>query len=116
MFKWSDDNRVPAAPLPSMKAPPRSARMEEQSMGGAAVPQQHAMGVPEQQVGGALERQAEEVPEQQARGALERRAEERPMAETVGPPPQDVGVDPKATAGSLGRHHRFKKLYRQTKP
>ena len=112
MFKWSDDNRVPAAPLPSMKAPPRSARMEEQSMGGAAVPQQHAMGVPEQQVGGALERQAEEVPEQQARRAPEQRVEERSTTETVGPPPQDVGVGPKATTGGTGWQRRFKKLYR----
>lgn len=37
------------------------------------------------------------------------------MIETVGPPPQDIGVDPKATARGSGRHHRFKKLYRQTK-
>jgi len=79
-------------------------------MGGEEVPQQWTTEVPEQQARGAPERQAEEVPEQQARGALERRAEERPMAETVGPPPQDVGVDPKATAGGSSRHRAVQEI------
>ena len=69
--------------------------------------------VPEQQARGALERRAEEVPEQQARGAPNRWAKERLMVETMGPPPQDTGVDPKATARGSGRQRRFRKVYWQ---
>ena len=75
--------------------------------------EQQAKGVPEQQARGVLERWAEGVPEQQARGVPERRAEERLTAETVGPPPQDAGIDPKATAGGSGRQRRFRKIYRK---
>ena len=70
-------------------------------------------GVPEQQARGVPEQRAEGVPEQQARGVLERRVEERPMAETVGPPPQDVGIDPKAATRGSGRQHRFRKIYQK---
>ena len=121
MFEWSDDDEVLVAPPPSTKAPSRNTRAEEQSRGGEEVPQKQATGVPEQQAKGVPEQQArrvperraEGVPEQQARGALELWAEERPMAETAGPPPQDVGVDPKAAAGGSGRQRRFRKIYRK---
>ena len=66
------------------------------------------MGVPEQQAMGVPNRQAEEV--------LEQQAEQRPTVEEAGPPPQSTEVDPTATPGGSGRHRRFKKLYRQTKP
>ena len=131
MFEWSDDDEVPVAPPPSMKAPPRSTRVEEQLMRGEEAPQQRATEVPEQRARGAPERQAEEVPEQLARGALERRAEEvpeqqprgaperrveeRPTAETAGPPPQDAGVDPKAAVGGSSRHRRFKEALNRNK-
>ena len=48
MFEWSDDDEVPVAPPQSMKVPPRTARVEEQSRGGEGVPQQQVMGVPKQ--------------------------------------------------------------------
>ena len=105
VFEWSDDDDVPVAPPPSMKAPPRSTRARRNSRWeGRKFPQQWVMEVPEQQARGASKRQAEEVPEQQARGALERWAEERPIAEIVGYPPQDAGVGTKAAAGGSGRH------------
>ena len=44
---------------------------------------------------------------------MERREEERPTAETVGPPPQDAGIDPKAAAGGSGRQRRFRKIYQK---
>ena len=92
MSEWSDDDGAPVAPPQSTKVPPRNTRAEVQSKRG------------------------EEVPKQQVRGAPERRAEERSTTEIAGPPPQDIGVDPKAMAGGSGRHRRFKKLYWQTKP
>ena len=64
MFEWSYDDEVPVTPPPSTKAPPRSMRVEEQSMEGEEVPQQQAMGAPEQKAKG--------VPEQQTRGVPER--------------------------------------------
>ena len=69
--------------------------------------EQQAKGVPEQQAKGVLERSVEGVPELQARGILERWVEERPTVETTGAPPQDVGIDPKAAAGGLGRQRWF---------
>ena len=62
-------------------------RMKEQSKGKEGVLEQQAMG----------------VPEQQARGVSERRAEERLTVETVRPPSQGTGINPKATPGGLGR-------------
>ena len=62
--EWSDDDEVPVAPPPSTKAPPCSARVEEQSVRGEEVPQQWEMEVPEQQSRGAPEQQAKEVPKQ----------------------------------------------------
>ena len=76
-------------------------------------PERQAKEVPEQQARGAPERRVEEVPEQQARGAPERWAEERSTIETMGPPPQDVGIDPKAVAGGSGRQRRFIKIYQK---
>ena len=104
MSEWSDDNEVPVAPPPSTKAPLRNTRVEEQSKGREGVPKQQAMGIPAQQAKG--------VPKQQARGVPEQRAEERPMVETVRPPPQGVGINPKATARGSGRQRRFRKVYR----
>ena len=104
MSEWSDDDEAPVAPPPSTKAPPRNTRVEGQSKGGEGVPEQQAMGVPMQQAKG--------VPEQQARGVPERQAEERPKVETARPPPQGVGIDPKAAPGGLDRQRRFRKVYR----
>jgi len=84
MSELSDDYGAPVAPHLSTEAPSHSMRMEERSKGQE----------------GVLEQQAKGVPEQQARGVPERWAEERPTVETAGPPPQDAGVDPKATAGT----------------
>ena len=39
MFEWPDDDEVLVAPPPSIKAPPRSTRVGEQSKGGEEVPQ-----------------------------------------------------------------------------
>ena len=87
MSEWSDDDGALVAPRPSTKAPPRNTCMEERSKGGE--------GVPEQLVKGVLE--------QQARGVPERQAEERPTAETVRPPPQGMGVNPRVTPRVSGR-------------
>ena len=87
--EWSDDDGALVAPRPSTEAPPRNTRVEEQSKGG------------------------EGVPEQQAEGVLERQAEGRPTAETARPPPQGIGIDPKAAAGGLVRQRRFRKIYRK---
>ena len=100
MFEWSDDDEILVAPPPSTEVPPRSTCVEEQAKRDKEVPGQRARG----------------VPAQQATGVPERRMEQRSTVEEEGPPPQDAGVDPKATAGGSGRHRRFKKLYRQTKP
>jgi len=62
MSEWSDDDEVLVAPPPSMKAPPRSTRVEEQSKGKEGVPKQQAMGVPEQRATGVPERQEEARP------------------------------------------------------
>ena len=96
---------MPVAPPPSTKAPPRNMRVEDQSKGGKGVPEQQATRVPAQQAKG--------VPAQQVRGVLERWAEKKLTAETARSPPQGAGIDPKATAGGLGRQHRFRKVYRQ---
>ena len=68
--------------------------------------------------------QATEVPEQQAEAnleqqvetALERQIEQRSTEGELRPPPQSTRVDPAAAPGGSGRHRRFKKLNRQTKP
>ena len=52
VFDWSDDDEVPTAPPPSMKEPPHSTRVGDQSRGGDEV----------------LESQMREVPKQRARG------------------------------------------------
>ena len=62
------------------------------------------------------EQQAEADPEQQAERAPEQQAEPRPTEEEPRIPLLSMGVDPAATPGGLGRHCRFKKLNRQTKP
>ena len=40
VIEWSDDEEILVAPLSSMKAPPRSAHVEDQSRGGKGVPEQ----------------------------------------------------------------------------
>ena len=40
VIEWSDDIEIPVAPPPSMKAPPRSARVEDQARVGKGVPKQ----------------------------------------------------------------------------
>ena len=40
VFDWSDDNEVLMAATPSMKEPPRSMHVEDQSRGGKEVPKQ----------------------------------------------------------------------------
>ena len=40
VIEWFDDDEDPVAPPPSMQAPPRSTRMEEQSRGSKEVPEQ----------------------------------------------------------------------------
>ena len=87
MSEWSDDNGAPVAPPLSTEMPPNNTRVKVQSKGGEGVPEQQAKGVPEQQ------------------------AEERPTAETARPPPQGVGIEPKAMTVGSGRQRRFKKLY-----
>ena len=100
VLEWSDDDETSVAPPPNTESPSHSTCAEEQAKRGEEVPEQRARG----------------VLAQQATGVPERRMEQRSTVEEEGPPPQDAGVDPKATAGGSGRHRRFKKLYRQTKP
>ena len=132
VFDWSDDDKVPMAPPPSTKEPPRSTRAEDQSRGGEEVleqqmrevpkqrvreaPAQQTMGIPMGQATGFPEQQAEANPEQQAERAPEQQAEQRSIVEEARPPPQSMGVDPTATPRGSSRHRRFKKLNRQTKP
>ena len=54
MFDWSDDDEAPTDPPPSMKEPPRSTPMGNQSRGGEEVP--------EPQTKEVLEQRAREVP------------------------------------------------------
>ena len=65
---------------------------------------------------GVLKQLAEANPEQQAERALEHQAEQRSTMEEPRPPLQSMGVNPMATPRGSGRHRRFKKLNRQTKP
>ena len=66
MFEWSDDDDVLVAPPPSMKAPPRSTCVEDQSKGSEEVPEQQAKETPTQQTVGISVGQAMRIPKQQA--------------------------------------------------
>ena len=50
MFDWSDDDKVPKDPPRSMKEPPCSTPMGNQSRGGKEVPKPQTREVPEQRV------------------------------------------------------------------
>lgn len=63
MIEWSDDEEILVAPLSSMKAPPCSACIEDQSRGGEGVLEQQAIVAPMGQAMGVLEQQARGVPE-----------------------------------------------------
>jgi len=124
VFDWSDDDEVLTAPPPSIKEPPRSTRVGDQSGGGKEVPEpqtrevpeQRAREVPAQQTTGVPTEQAMGIPEQQAERSPERQSEQRSTVEEPRPPPQSTGVDPMAAPGGPGRHRRFKKLSQWTKP
>ena len=132
VFDWSNDDEVSMAPPPSTKEPPRSTCVGDQSRGGKEVPEPQMREVPKQrarevpaqqttgfpggQATGVPEQQAEANPEHQAERVPERQAKQRSTVEEPRPPPQSTGVDPTAAPGGSGRHRRFKKLNRQTKP
>ena len=78
--------------------------------------EQRADGVSAQQATEVPEGLAMEVPEQQAEANPEQQAERRSTEEELRIPPQSMRVDPAAVPGGSGRHCRFKKLNRQTKP
>ena len=56
------------------------------------------------------------VPEQPTEADPGPQAEQRPTEEEPRVPLQNTRVDPTAAPEGLGRHRRFKKLNRQTKP
>ena len=132
MFDWFDDDEVLMDPPPSTKEPPCSTPTGNQSRGGEEVPKSHmrevpeqhtrevpahqTMGVPTGQAMGVPEQQAEANPEQQVERAPEQQAEQRSIVEEPRPPPQSTGVDSMVVPRGSGRHRRFKKLNRQTKP
>ena len=132
MIEWSDDDKVLVFPPSSTREPPRSTCARDQSRVGEEIPEPETREIPEQQVrktpaqkstGVPTERatevpeqQTEVNPEQQAETALERRAEQTSTKEELRPPSQSLGVDSTAAPGGSGRHRRFKKLNRQTKP
>ena len=74
------------------------------------------MGVPTGQVTEVPEQQVEANPEQQVERASERQAEQRSTEEEPRIPPQSTRVNPATVPSGSGRHRRFKKLNRQTKP
>jgi len=124
VFDWSDDDEVLMAPPPSTKEPPRSMSVGDQSGGGKevhlpptrTVPEQRAEGVSTQQTMEVPAGRATEVPEQQVEANLEQQAEQRSTEEEPRIPPQSMRMGPAAAPGGSGRHRRFKKLNRQTKP
>ena len=78
MFDWSDDDEVLRDPPPSMKEPPCSTRVEDQSRGGKEVP--------EPQMREVLEQRAREVPAQQTTGV--------PAGQVTGVPEQQAEANP----------------------
>ena len=124
MFDWSDDDEILMNHPPSTKGPPHNPRAEEQTEVSEEVhealtrrvPEQRAEGIAAQQMLEITTGRATEIPEQQTAVAPEQQAEPRPTEEEPRIPPPSTGVDPIATLGGSGRHRRFKKLNRQTKP
>ena len=132
MFDWSNDDEILTDPPPSMKEPPRNPHAGEQPWVGEEVCEAPTRKVPEQRAEGISTQQTMEVPtgratkvpgqraepnlEQQAERAPEQQAELRSTEEEPRIPPLSMGVDPAAAPGGSGRHSRFKKLNRQTKP
>ena len=78
--------------------------------------EQRAEAIATQQMSEIPAGQATEVPEQQTDADPEQQAKPRPTEEELRIPPPSTGVDPAAAPGGSGRHRRFKKLNRQTKP
>ena len=124
MFDWSDDNEILTNPLLNTKGPSRNPRAEQQTRVGKEVhealtrrvPEHRAEGIATQQMSKILTERAMKILEQQAAVASEQQVEPRPTEEELRIPPPSTEVNPTATPGGLGRHRRFKKLNRQTKP
>lgn len=124
MFDWSDDDEILIDPPPNMKEPPRSPRAGEQPGVGKEVREASTRKVPEQRAEGISAQQtmevpagrATELPEQQAEADPKQQAEPRSTEEEHRIPLESTGVDPAAAPEGSGRHRRFKKLNRQTKP
>ena len=124
VFDWSDDDEILTNPPSSTKGPPLYPRTEQQTGVGEEVleaptrrvPEHRAEGIAAQQTSEIPVGRATEIPEQQMAVALEQQAEPRPTEEEPRIPPPSTEVNPTAAPGGSGRHRRFKKLNRQTKP
>ena len=124
MFDWSDDDEILMNPPLSTKGPPRNPCAKEQTRVGEEVHEAPTRRVPEQRAEGIVAHQtseipagrATEVPEQQTEVDLEQQVEPRPTEEEPRIPPSSIGGDPAAVLRGSGRHRRFKKLNRPTKP
>ena len=124
MFDWSDDDEILTNPPPSTKGSPLYPHVEQQTRVGEEVREFPTRRVPEHRAEGITAQQTSEIPVervteimgQQTIVALEQQTEPRPTKEEPRIPSPSTGVNPEATPGGSGRHRRFKKLNRQTKP
>ena len=124
MFDWSNDDEVLTTPPLSTTEPPRSVRARDQSRGGEESHEPLTSGIPEQRVEGVTVQRTTEVPSERTTAVPEQpteadpgpQAQQRLTEEEPRVPPQSMRVDPTTTPRGSGRHRRFKKLNRQTKP
>ena len=99
-------------------------RAGDQSRGGEEGREPPTSGVLEQRVEEIPAQQTTEVPSGRTTVVPEQptevdpgpQAEQRPIEEEPRVPPQSTRVNSAAAPGGSGRHRRFKKLNRQTKP
>ena len=111
VLEWSDDDEDQAAHPPSTKEPSMDAEAPEQQTGRSYVramidvPAAQTTKVPEQHEGIAVEQHTEAAPGDQAEG--------HPIVEEQESSHQ---ADQIAALGGSGRHRRFKKFNRKTKP
>ena len=111
MLEWSNDDENQTAHRPSTKEPSKGAEVPEQqareshTQAMTEVPAVQTAGVPQQQGGITAEQHTEEASGHQA--------EQQPSIEE-----QELSrqADRAVVPGGSGRHRRFKKLNRKTKP
>ena len=124
VFDWSDDDEILMNPPSSTKGPLLYPRTEQQTGVGEEVLEAPTRRVPKHRAEGISAQQTSEIPAmrameilgQQTKATPEQQTEPTPTKEEPRIPSPSTGVDPTAAPGGSGRHRRFKKLNRQTKP